>query len=227
MRERRNWSTIRAEIRRSLNDTGTTQHWSDTDLLDYFNRAKDEREMDLFNSHEGWGVYRYNANIVANQEEYELPEETGRIKTVFYVSSDGQTKTVLVPDRQYTGSFIGDDETGVPRTYNLKDNHIYIYPTPTEAITNGLQLEIERLSERIANDNDELPDSWPGFAETLLVYDAVCKAIGVQATAAGDLGESQIAYVRSERERYERKWEDYVSTRTQGVIVSKGFNLGA
>ena len=227
-RSRRTWSSIRSEVRRKINDTGTTQHWSDTDLLDYFNAAKDEREMQLFGVHQGWGVSVANANVVAGQRSYVLPEQTGRIKTIYYVSSDGNNKRILNQDRQYIGSYQGDDtQYGPPVSFNIKDNHIYLYPTPSESITNGLQIEIEALSDRIENDNDKLPDSWPGFVEVLLVYDTAILALDAQATAAGDLGESQIAYISRARDRFEKNWEDYIFQRTQGVIASKGFNLGA
>ena len=229
-RSRRAWSEIRTDIRRWLNDEDSTSpHWSDADLLAFFNECKDHREMDLFDQHEGWGVYRYSDNLVAGQQEYALPEETGRIRTLFIVDSGGDMKRAIQQDRQFTGSYLGDDTQASSNlfTYSLKDNHVFLYPCPSESVTNGLQLELEALTDRIANDSDKIPDSWPGFAETLLVFDTAIAALSQQASAEGDLGEGQIQFLVRHRARYEDSWDQYTASRTTSIICSPGWNQGA
>lgn len=229
-RTRRQWSSLRTDIRRWLNDEdATTPHWSDADLLAFFNESKDEREMELLGTHEGYSIFRYNDDLVAGQQEYALPEEAGRIKTVFIVDSGGDKKRAIHQDRQFSGTYQGDNtEAGYNAfTYSLKDNHLFLYPCPSASVTDGLQLEIEIATDRIASDSDKLPDSWPPFAETLLVFDTAISALSQQATAEGDLGDSQLNFLLRRRSRYEERWLDYIATRTSSYIVSPGFNLGA
>lgn len=228
-RVRRVWSELRTDVRRLLNDDGASQHWTDADLLALFNECKDHREMHLFDQHEGYGVFRYTDSIVAGQQEYALPEETGKVRTVFIVSSGGDRKKAIHQDRQFSGTYLGDDtQAGYESfTYSLKDNHVFLYPCPSSSVTNGLQLELETPSDRIANDSDKLPDSWPPFAETLLVLDTAIAALEMQATGEGDLGESQINFLIRRRGRYEEQWETYTASRTTSYVISPGQNMGA
>ncbi len=229
-RTRRAWSELRTDVRRLLNDEDTSSpHWSDADLLALFNESKDHREMHLFEQHEGYGVYRYSDSIVAGQQEYALPEETARLRTLFIVDSGGARKKVIHQDRQFNGTYEGDDvQAGVyDFTYSLKDNHIFLYPCPSTSVTSGLQMELEAATDRIANDSDKLPDSWPPFAETLLVLDTAIAALEMQATAEGDLGESQITFLIRRRGRYEDQWDNYTASRTTSYVTSPGFNWGA
>lgn len=229
-RTRRAWSELRTDIRRLLNDEdASTPHWSDADLLALLNECKDHREMHLFEQHEGYGVFRYSDNIVAGQQEYALPEETGKVRTIFIVDSGGARKKVIHQDRQFNGSYEGDDvQAGVYEfTYSLKDNHVFLYPCPSVSVTGGLQYELEVATERIANDSDKLPDSWPPFAETLLVLDTAIAALEMQASGEGDLGESQINYLIRRRGRYEDQWDNYTASRTTSYVTSPGYNWGA
>ena len=229
-RTRRAWSSLRTDVRRLLNDEDSSNpHWSDADILALFNECKDHREMHLFDQHEGWGVYRYSDSLVAGQQEYALPEETGRIRTVFIVDSGGDIKKAIHQDRQFTGTYLGDDTQASSNafTYSLKDNHVFLYPCPSESVTNGLQYEIEAATDRIANDSDKLPDSWPPFVETLLVLDTAIAALEMQATGEGDLGESQINFLIRRRGRYEDAWDNYTASRTTSYVTSPGWNQGA
>lgn len=185
--------------------------------------------MELLHQHEGFNIFRYSDSIVAGQQEYALPEESGRIKTVFIVDSGGDLKRAIHQDRQFTGTYLGDDTQSATTefTYSLKDNHVFLYPCPSQSITNGIQYELEVATERIANDSDKLPDSWPPFIETLLVYDTAIAALDQQSTAEGDLGESQRNFLSRRRERYEELWFEYTASRTQSYVTSPGWNQGA
>lgn len=229
-RTRRAWSLLRTDVRRLLNDEdASSPHWSDADLLALFNECKDHREMHLFEQHEGYGVFRYSDSIVAGQQEYALPEETGRVRTVFIVQSGGALKRAIHQDRQFSGTYQGDDTqtSSLNFTYSLKDNHIFLYPCPSESVTNGLQFELETPTDRIENDSDKLPDSWPPFAETLLVLDTAIAALEMQASAEGDLGESQLNPLRIRRGRYEEQFDSYTASRTTSYVTSPGYNWGA
>lgn len=185
--------------------------------------------MHLFEQHEGYGVFRYSDSIVAGQQEYALPEETGRVRTVFIVQSGGALKRAIHQDRQFSGTYQGDDTqtSSLNFTYSLKDNHIFLYPCPSESVTNGLQFELETPTDRIENDSDKLPDSWPPFAETLLVLDTAIAALEMQASAEGDLGESQLNPLRIRRGRYEEQFDSYTASRTTSYVTSPGYNWGA
>lgn len=230
-RERRVWSTNRDHIRRRLNDEdATTPHWSDADLLSFYNDCKDELELHFDFLNEGWNVFRYNDNLVAGQQEYALPEETGRLLRIFRVESGGERKQVVHQDRQFDGTYSGDDtQSGtVHFTYSLKDNHVFLYPCPSESITAGLQYELEIATDRIVNDSDKLPDSWHPFAETLLNIDTAIAALETEATSDGEDGDSsQIRLLRRRRERLAGRLEDVVFNRTNSYVVSPGWNQGA
>lgn len=229
-RARRAWSDLRDDVRRLLNDEDTTSPAvTNSDLLALFNECKDYREMHLFTQSEGYGVQRYSADIVAGQQEYALPEESAAIRTVFIKDSGGAYKRAIQQDRQYTGGYLGDDtQAGVNQfTYQLLDNHMFLYPCPSESVTDGIQYHLESATDRIANDSDKLPDSWPPFIETLLVLDTAIAALEMQATAEGDLGESQITFLIRRRGRYEDLWDDYTASRTTSLVCSQGWNQGA
>lgn len=230
-RTRRAWSELRTDIRRWLNDEDvSTPHWSDADLLAFFNECKDEREMHLFTQAEGYGVFRYSDSIVAGQQEYALPEEAAAIRTVFIKTSGGEYKKAIHQDRQFAGSYQGDTTqsgTAYGYTYQLLDNHLFLYPCPSESVTDGIQYHLEATSERIANDSDKVPDSWPPFIETLLIYDTAISALDQQSTGEGDLGESQRNFLSRKRERYEDLWDNYTASRTTSYVTSPGFNWGA
>ena len=85
-RTSRQWTAMRAEIRRLLRETtASLSYCDDTDLLDYFNQAIDLRTMDMADAHEGWVADVINADIVGSQKEYTLPEGTGRVKRVLLI----------------------------------------------------------------------------------------------------------------------------------------------
>lgn len=185
--------------------------------------------MHLFEQHEGYGVQRYDANLVAGQQEYVLPEEAAKIRTVFIRDSGGAYKRAIQQDRQYTGGYLGDDTQASSNqfSYQMLDNHMFLYPAPSESVTNGIQYHLETASDRIANDSDKLPDSWPPFVETLLIYDTAISALSQQATAEGDLGESQIQWLIRVRRPYEELWDEYTASRTTSLVCSQGWNQGA
>ena len=90
-RARRVWSTMRTEVRRLLRETvAADSFWTDPELLDYFNHAIDLRVMILADQHEGWVTDTYDADLVANQNEYLIPEGTGRIKRILIVNTEGE-----------------------------------------------------------------------------------------------------------------------------------------
>ena len=87
-RLRRPWSDIRAEIRRMIFETVAAESaWSDQLVLDAFNACKDRRELQLTNQHEGWSTEAIVTDVTAGENEYPLPENTGRVKRVLCASA--------------------------------------------------------------------------------------------------------------------------------------------
>lgn len=184
--------------------------------------------MHLFSQQEGYGVETYQQDLTADQDNYELPEESAKIKRVFVKDSTSSNKRVIQQDRQYLGEYVTTSSgESTSFTYRLKDNHLFLYPPPSETVTNGLIIEFEVATARIANDSDKLPDSWPPFSETLLILDTAIALLESDATAEGDLGASQITWLERRRLKYEAQWDEYTATRTTSIICSPGNDWGA
>lgn len=226
VRAPRDFGTLREEIRRLINETSATNPGLDNALiLDVFNRKKDYREMQLQDTGEGFSVTWHDADIVAGQTEYSLPAQVGRLRKISrYIASE----TLYVPlereekntEPTYVGGSFGD-ESYLPN-YRLVDNHIILSPPPTEDITNGLRIEMEAATDRIVNDDDCLPDSWPLFAETLLVYDTVMELYNAE-FSQGIPPEGILTTLANDLARYEGMWLQYVDKRSFGPTYTEPF----
>ena len=194
-RARRAWSTLRTEVRRLLRETTAAgSYWPDADLLDYLNHAIDLRVMQLAEQHEGWVTDTYDADLVANQGEYAIPEGTGRIKRVLIVATEGSAsyEMALVRNERWseglyeTGAAGADPGRGYRPDYRFKGEFVILSPAPTFARTNGLKFEIEGAPARIAADGDKLDLRFPDSMETLLIYDVWDLAMGVEDSQGND-----------------------------------------
>ena len=219
---------LRTEIRELLLETDANNSAWTTDLINsVFNRKKDYREMQLQNVGEGFTITIHDTDIVADQEEYSIPSQGGRLRRILrYVASQNLyiplEREELNTTPEYTGG-IYSDETYIP-TYRLIDEYIVLSPPPSVAITSGLRIEMESTSARMTSDNDTLPGSWPLFAETLLVYDTALELLNIE-FAQGAPPEGLITTLAQDRALYESRWAEYIARRSFGPIFAEPLNL--
>jgi len=101
---------------------------------------------------ESTGIWEFNGemsttNLVLDQEEYVLPSDfviLNRVE-VLYPSASDYVKADRIDDKQVDTGAFGNDEIpfgvdGRP-VYRTFGNSIFIYPSPTAAVTNGLRIE--------------------------------------------------------------------------------------
>lgn len=222
-RARRAVSALITDIRRKLNEPDSSDSfWTDGDLLAYLQEAKDLRELQLIGHHEGWQTQEFKYDIVAEQSSYKIPEEATLVKRVFYQRNG--YRAPLVEDRQHYGSF--DDNVQLdPRSYRILDDHIILYPTPGQAITDGLIVDVDVSDDRLQI-SSKLPDSWPPQTESLLIYDTAISALEMQGVDA-DLENSSFGALKLNQQRLERAWNEAIQKRSFGIVVGPSFDWGA
>lgn len=222
-RTRRTYSDIITDVRRKLNEpTASESFWTDADLLQYLQEAKDLREAELLGHHEGYNTKIFKADLVAGQRSYELPEEVTVVQRVW--STQVGEKVLLDEDRQHYGSYELDSVQGVTTSFRLSDNHILLHPTPSDSTTDGLIIEADISDDRVTLQG-KLPDSWPPQLESLLTFDTAIAAIEMQGVAA-DVENSALApLIRSQR-RLETAITDMIYRRSHNVITGPWFDWG-
>lgn len=235
LRTRRAWSVLRAQIRRILLETDSSNSfWSDTLLLDLVNHAIEQRSLELGESHEGWIRQAYLADTVADQREYALPEGIERVRAVFQVfSSSGGTEEIQLNRNDRIGEDYYEPASstsvrgGRRPEYRLLDNLLLIEPPDPETRTNGLRLEVDALPPLITGDSDEISLLFPLSTETLLVYDVVMMAIGVE-DSQGNQDDSRQGHsqLKAFHRRLEASWRAVIAVRNQSRVYGPAFNLG-
>ena len=221
----RTWGQLRDEVRRSLLETNASASgWTNDLLLDIANRVRDDMEMELQETSEGFTVSWHDADIVDGQEAYSIPEQGGRFRRIVRIIDALDLEIPLereemVSTINYTGGN-WPDEYYVP-TYRLVDNHIVLSPPPTENISGGLRIEMESASLRISSDNDVLPQSWPLFAEAHFVYQIILEALDVEGAQSQE--NPSILQVRAAR--YAARWKMHCEERSRGRSYTEPLDI--
>jgi len=232
-RARRQWSTMRAEIRRLLRETvAADSFWSDQLLLDLFNHCMDLRASQMMSFDEGWFTDRLETDIVANQREYTVPEGSDRIKRILISRTVGNTiqEFPLYRDEMWfkplhsTNSASAGGYGGLP-TVRFQGELLYLEPPPTESITDGLIIEMEALPDRLTVDGSKLDLKFPAITETLLEYDVWDAAMGVE-DAQGNVDASVRGRLQRFHQKYESAWLELVSDRFESPFTAQPWYLG-
>ena len=232
-RARRAWSTMRTELRRLLRETtAASSFWSDASLLDHFNQSMDLRVMQLAEAHEGWMTDTYDIDSIANQSEYAIPEGTGRIKRIMWVTQEGSAtyETPLTRDERFDRPLYEpgtSNATGrwYKPTYRLKGEYLILEPAPSETVVDAIRIEPESAPARLAADGDKLDLRFPDVTETLLIYDSWDIAMGVE-DAQGNTDEDVRGRLRVFHRKYEAAFLEFTALRSFGRIYSTPYNLG-
>lgn len=95
------------------------------------------------------------ANIVANQSEYQLPEYAGRVFNIRYNETGSErsltevTSGIAWDELKSNGS-----QTGLPSHYHLlSEDEIELWPTPSQAVTDGLEVRLAFKHSRLSADD--------------------------------------------------------------------------
>lgn len=224
-RSRRQWSTLKAVIRRKLRETiAAKSYWSDTELLDYWNEAMDLRIMGLDLQHEGWCTQILKADLVANQREYSWPEGAGKLRKVFLIKTTGAVveRFRLDRDEKIDDGYILSNTTatvgvtGWLPTYRMVGELILLEPAPTVSVTQGLELEGDFSAIFFDEDTDKLDLEFPVQLENLLIYDTCEQALAVEAAQGNLPNPESLTRMQRWHQRYEKIFDDWTATRTQG-----------
>lgn len=115
-------------------------------------------------------------NLVANQPDYTLPTDLLRLKSV-RISYDGITWYRANPldvneiyDSVGSSNDTGNFETTKP-FYDIVDNSIVIYPTPSQNVTNGLKIQLTRSVTQFSSSDYTTGTKSPGF--NVLFHDII------------------------------------------------------
>ena len=219
VRVARSFAELRAEIRRVLKEPDPNNSgWNNDMIADAFNRNKDAREMDLQDTGEGISITIHKASLVANQPDYSIPPQGSRLRRVLrFIDSQSLYIPLEREELQVYNTYTGgsySDEDYIP-TYRRIDNHFILTPPPSNNITDGLRIEMESATSRITADNQALPDSWPHFGETLLIYDTAIELLDIE-FAQSPPPEGLLSSLVATRAKYEQRWQKYISTLSFG-----------
>lgn len=233
IRSRRTQAQLETEVRRMLRETVVAESfWTAADILDAMNRCIDFRMLEMAEEGENWFVSQYVTNIVANQREYELPSNGGRPRRIALRYTSGSQVAELDlwrnerigEDYHSASGSIGTWLGGRP-TARLLENLLLLEPPPTQAVTQGLLIEIEVAPPRLALTTDTIPDPFPDLFETLLIFDTWDELIGVE-DAQGNTNPEQMGRLQKKHRKVERAWQNYISVRMDSRVLGKAFSLG-
>lgn len=149
--------TIQTEINRvRKNSNIDSQQYSDTNALMDFNKLL--RELWVF-AKENWDIW--TGDIVDGQNEYKANEliDTPNVKITnvdkVYVNYGDKLREAEYVDYYLVDKTSTDFKQDTP-IFTFRDSSIFLYPTPDEDVTDGIQIEAKYLlSDYVLTDNVE------------------------------------------------------------------------
>lgn len=148
-----NLSDIKNRVKRQFGDESSAQI-TDADIIRWANDAM----IDIALKNNCLET-KATANLVASQQEYDLPADILRLQSVRY---NGNRLKVM--SMQELDELVGDSSTGAgdPVAYTLYANKIMLYPTPDSSVADGLSIYYNKTPTQLANDADipELPTGY-------------------------------------------------------------------
>lgn len=223
-RAHKKWAEIEPDIRSLLKEAETgglirpeDSFWTPADLVNRWNDAKDLREMELHDVHEGFSEEEHFADLATDQRYYSYPEQAGRVYQVWMRYPDFEREILLEYRRDYSGE--RDTQSRGPfyvPTYILSGPYVVLSQPPNFDRTKGLRFVIQHASPLFTGaDNDALPADWPIFSDTLLKYDTVKLCMGVEETQESDTRyKRQESGVEKFHAALEARWQAYCSHRS-------------
>lgn len=180
----------------------------------------------------GWvfettGVWEFNGemsttNLISGQEEYVLPADfviLNRVE-ILYPNATSYVKANRIDDKQVDGGAFGNDEipfgsAGSP-VYRTFGNSIFIYPSPSAAVSAGLRIEyLTDITELSAAGDIPVLNTLVHHVMSIGAAYEYCvtneqprkaqmlynQIFGRQGAAAGESLKSQVQYLAAQRDR--------------------------
>ena len=198
----------------------------------FFNQAMDLRAAEMMSYDEGWFTDRLEADLVANQKEYTVPEGSDRIRRIVLQYDEGSLvyEIPLMRDEKWftptvqVGSNVASGPGYVP-TVRLVGELLYLEPAPTQSRTNGIIIEMEALPDRLTEGGSKLDLKFPAVTDTLLVYDAWDIALGVE-DAQGNINPEVRGRLQNFHRKFEKAFHELISNRYNSPHFSTPWYLG-
>lgn len=206
-------STFRTQIRRYLKETNATTSYWDANFVDQlFNAQYRKRCTQLIMAFEGWFVNVSVRNVTADTARYAFPDGFLRLQKIEMVRTDGTTVPIHRHERhdEANPADSGSGGDSYLPFYRLQGNGFVLEPTPTETVTDGLQLEWAGVPALLSAAGDACHPSFPEIFEELLVIDTVVNAFDAEGVQESGLVRSLLR----QRAEMEENFERFIEMRT-------------
>lgn len=174
-------------------------------------------------AYEGYFTAVATRDIVINKARYALPSGTLRILKLERVLTNGTTIPLMRFERHEeanpgvnVGISLGDYY--LPN-FRPMANGFILEPTPQEAITDGLQIEVSLLPEKLTGDSDRIHASFPEIFEELLVLDTAVLALDAQ----GAMETGQMRALLRARSEVEEDYRRFIESRVVSITETDPF----
>ena len=212
----------RTKIRLYLKEmNANTSFWSETFVDQLFNAQYRKRCTQLIMAHEGWFVNVSTRDITSGTSRYAFPDGFLRLQKLELVRTDGRTIPIMRYERHYESN-TADSTSGVSGDsyrpfYRLQGNGFVLEPTPSDTVTNGMQLEWAGVPTLLSAAGDTCHPSFPEIFEELLVIDTVVIAFDAEGQMESGLVRSLLRQRMELEEQFERFIEMRSVSRTEVV----------
>jgi hypothetical protein len=138
-----------------------TAQYSATDIKRNLNVHYDIAVLNIWNAVSDWefdeGIDYLpiaTTNLVANQDNYELPTDAREIDRV-EVKDQAGNYVRLTPIDHSAEDNILTTQTGLPQFYDVVGRSVMLYPVPDYAATDGLLIKMSKSVTQLVNTTDE------------------------------------------------------------------------
>lgn len=137
------------EIKKAYKITDAEQVLS---LKRWYNQACSKIKKKLMRRVNAETIY---TSLVADQQAYQLPEYAGRVYNVRYNSAGSEQRLIEVASHDlWLDMNSNNSQHGVPTHYHLiSEDEIELYPIPSEAVTDGLEVNVAFKHGRLTADD--------------------------------------------------------------------------
>jgi len=137
------------EIKKAYKITDAEQILS---LKRWYNQACSKIKKKLMRRVNAETIY---ADLVADQQSYQLPEYAGRVYNVRYNQTGSEQRLIEISSHDvWLDMNSNSGQRGTPTHYHLiSEDEIELWPTPSEAVDNGLEVNVAFKHGRLVADD--------------------------------------------------------------------------
>lgn len=132
---------MRSLLRRRLQEVSEDQ-WTDQQLNDLLNLGLYEVQKYIIRINPDYNLSYYQANVVADQDLYDLPASLIRLDEVQLKDSSGNYYTITKTDAKIATRMIESNplQQNTQTNFFLRGRYLGLSPVPTSSVTGGLRL---------------------------------------------------------------------------------------